>query len=355
MTMLARPARAFGLLPPEPAHALTLWALRQGLGGRRTRRDDPILKTQALGQTFANPIGLAAGFDKNAEAVIPVLRLGFGFTEAGSVTPKPQPGNPKPRVFRWRGERAVINRLGFNNAGLTAFAERLRALPPPGWRPGPVGANIGRNKETADGIADYKTGIRALAPLADYLVINVSSPNTPGLRGLQDPEALRALLEAALAARGPEGPPILIKIAPDLSNDAIAELTELTCAVAVDGARVAGLIVSNTTVARPEAMPAALRDEPGGLSGPPLFERATQALRVAARAAAGRLTLVGTGGVASGADAYAKIRAGASLVQLYTALIYAGPGLIDEIKRDLARLLRRDGFASVSQAVGVDL
>ncbi len=266
-----------------------------------------------------------------------MLRLGFGFVEVGTVTPKPQGGNPRPRVFRLVADGAVINRLGFNNGGVDAALARLRARRPAGI----VGVNIGANKDALDRVADYAAGARAAAPLADYLTVNVSSPNTPGLRGLQDPGELKALIAAVLGEAGVT--PVFVKVAPDLDPDAIDGIAR----VALD-ARLAGLIVSNTTLARPGVT----SEEAGGLSGAPLFAPSTAVLRAFARATGGRLPLIGVGGVASGEQAYAKLRAGASAVQLYTGLVYHGPGLVGRIKADLLALLRRDGFASVAAAVG---
>lgn len=329
-------------LDAETAHGLALKALSAGLAGRAEAASDPILATEALGLRFANPLGLAAGFDKDAVAVLPLMRLGFGFVEAGTVTPRPQPGNPRPRLFRLVEDAAVINRMGFNNGGVEAYLARLRALPRP--LPAVFGANIGVNKEGADPARDYPALYRALAGLADYVTVNVSSPNTPGLRDLQGEERLAQIL-AGIAAI--EGPPVLVKIAPDLAENALGPIIEACIA---QGA--AGLIVSNTTIARPESLRSAHRGEAGGLSGAPLRDRATEVLRHCHRIARGRLTLVGVGGVAGGADALAKIRAGASLVQLYTAFAYAGPALVPEILRDLAALLRREGFTSIAEAVG---
>ncbi|WP_207460155.1 quinone-dependent dihydroorotate dehydrogenase [Azospirillum sp. SYSU D00513] len=341
-------------LDPERAHGLTLRALAAGLVPSVRGADDPILRTRVLGMDFANPVGLAAGFDKNAEVVDPVLRLGFGFAEAGSVTPRPQPGNPRPRLFRATEQGAVINRMGFNNEGLEAFAARLeRRRDDPRRAPGVFGANLGKNKDTEDAADDYVIGVARLAPLADYLVVNVSSPNTPGLRALQGREPLRALLGRVLDARSARGltrpPPLLLKVAPDLTEEDKADIAAVALETGIDG-----LIVSNTTIARPAEIPEPLRNEAGGLSGRPLFGPSTAVLRDLHRLTGGRLPLVGVGGVASGADAYAKIRAGASLVQFYSALVYAGPSLVTAIKRDLADLLRRDGFASVADAVGAD-
>ncbi len=334
-------------LPPEAAHRLTLWGLRAGLAPRAAGDDDPILRTRVWERQFANPIGLAAGFDKDAVAIAPLLGLGLGFVEVGGVTPRPQPGNPRPRVFRLPEQGALINRLGLNSPGMEAVAANLDGH----RRTGPVGVNLGRNKDSADAEADYRVLVSRFAGLADFLVVNVSSPNTPGLRALQDRDALAALLAAILAARAETGQqtPVLVKIAPDLIEEERADIA----AVALDSG-IDGLVVSNTTIARPESLPPALAAEAGGLSGRPLMGPSTALLGEMARRTEGRLPIIGVGGVASGADAYAKIRAGASLVQLYTALVYGGPGLVAAIKRDLAERLRADGFASVAEAVGAD-
>lgn len=339
-------------LPSETAHAFGLWALRHGLARRPANAADPVLAVELWGRRFGNPLGLAAGFDKNAEVMAPALRLGFGFVEIGTVTPRPQRGNPAPRLFRVRSRQALINRLGFNNAGLAVVAERLRAYRAQPHRPlGPVGVNIGCNRDSEDPVVDYRAGIEALAGLADYLAINVSSPNTPGLRALQGRSALGALLETALDARARSGhaTPLLVKIAPDLDDEACAAIAETALGLGVDG-----LIVSNTTVSRPTDLPLWARAEAGGLSGRPLMQRATDRLRLMAGLTGGRLPLIGAGGVASGADAYEKIRAGASLVQLYTALIYGGPALPGRILEDLTGRLRADGFTSAAEAVNAD-
>ncbi len=350
--LYALAAAALRRLPPETAHALTVRALAAGLVRAAPGPDDPILATRVWGRDFPNPVGLAAGFDKNAEAPDALLALGFGFVEVGSVTPRPQPGNPRPRVFRLPADGALINRLGFNNQGLAAVAGRLAAR---AGRGGLVGVNLGANKESTDRAGDYVTGVEALAGLADYLVVNVSSPNTPGLRALQGRAALDELLARLAAARAGAAPagarpvPLLLKIAPDLGPGELADIVELSLAHGIDG-----LIVGNTTVARPPGLKGRHRGEAGGLSGRPLFAPSTALLREAFRLTEGRIPCVGTGGVASGADAYAKIRAGAALVQLYTALVYEGPGLVGRIKAELADALRRDGFARVADAVGTD-
>ncbi len=339
---------------PETAHTLTVKALALGLGPISREPDDPILKTRVWGLDFANPIGLAAGFDKNAEVVDPMLRLGFGFVEAGSVTPRPQPGNPKPRLFRLPEQGAVLNRMGFNNQGLEQFARRFEDRRGNSRRAaGVAGANLGKNKDTVDAADDYAIGVRRLAPFADYLVVNVSSPNTPGLRALQGREPLRALLGRVLDARSAcqlkSPPPVLLKIAPDLTHEDKADIAAVALESGIDG-----LVISNTSIARPDGVPERFRNEAGGLSGKPLFAPSTQLLKEMRVLTGGALPLVGVGGVASGDDAYAKIRAGASLVQLYSALVYGGPALVGAIKRGLAARLKADGFASVADAVGSD-
>ena len=334
---------------PERAHGIALMALRAGLMPKVRRAEDPVLATRVWQRDFPNPIGLAAGFDKDAEAVAPLLDLGFGFVEVGSVTPRPQPGNPRPRVFRLAEDSAVINRLGFNSRGVAFAAGRLARFRGLGPARGIVGVNLGKNRESADPAADYAEGAAALARFADYLVVNVSSPNTPGLRALQQRDELSELLAAVRAALK-TAPPIVIKVAPDLDEAQQEEVAELALAQSVSG-----LIVSNTTLTRPEGLRSPQRAEAGGLSGRPLFELSTAVLARLSRLTDGKIPMIGTGGVASGAEAYAKIRSGASLVQLYTGLVYQGPGLVESIKRDLAGLLRRDGFGSVAEAVGADL
>jgi dihydroorotate dehydrogenase len=335
-------------LPPELAHRVTIRALRAGLAPPRRRIDPPSLALRLWGRDFANPVGLAAGFDKNAEAPDALLRFGFGFVEVGTVTPRPQAGNPRPRLFRLPGDEALINRLGFNNDGLPAATARLTARR---GRGGIVGANIGKNRETLDDTADYVQGVTALAPLVDYLVVNVSSPNTPGLRELQRKNRVTALLEKLLAARASvmpsNPPPLLVKIAPDLTAAERADLAAAALATRIDG-----LIIANTTVARPATLVSPEAHEPGGLSGRPLFAPSTALLAEMYRLTSGKVPIIGVGGIASGADAYEKIRAGASLVQLYTALVYRGPGLVQRIKLELAALLVRDGFASLAEAIG---
>ncbi|MDE2513740.1 MAG: quinone-dependent dihydroorotate dehydrogenase [Alphaproteobacteria bacterium] len=337
-------------LPPEVAHRASLWALKT-LPRRAAAADQPVLAVKPWDHVFPNPVGLAAGYDKNAEAIDPLFGFGFGFVEVGTVTPLPQPGNPKPRVFRLSDDGAAINRLGFNSQGLVAVARRLAARD---RSRGILGVNIGRNKDTDDPIADYEAGVTALAPYADYLAVNVSSPNTPGLRDMQRktvlPEFIARLQLARAKATPRRPPPLLLKIAPDLEPQARNEIAEVALFSGLDG-----LIISNSTVARPASLKSARACETGGLTGKPLFAPSTALLSEMYRLTGGRLPLVGVGGIASGADAYAKIRAGATVVQLYTALVYQGPGLVARIKTDLARLLRRDGFVSVGEAVGTAL
>lgn len=327
-------------LEAERAHRLTI-ALLKALP-MRAARHDPRLASRVAGIAFPSPIGLAAGVDKDAEVPDAFLSFGFGFVEVGTVTPLPQAGNPRPRLFRLVEDQAVINRMGFNNRGQKAARARLAKR---AGQPGIVGVNIGANKDAADRIADYAVGARAMAGYASYLTINVSSPNTPGLRALQDAAALDELLAAALERRSV---PVFLKVAPDLAGadiDAIAR-------VAIDRG-VDALIVANTTVSRPR-LRGRHATEAGGLSGAPLKSLALQRLRDFRAATGGALPLIAAGGIAGGADAYAAIRAGASLVQLYTALVYHGPGLPRRIARELVALLVRDGFAGVGEAVGAD-
>ena len=342
--------RALRGLDPEDAHGWAIRGLKLGLGPV-DGRDDPILATSLAGLTLPNAVGLAPGFDKDAEVFGPMLRAGFGFVECGTVTPLPQAGNPRPRLFRLTEDRAVINRMGFNNRGLEAFAERLARRGTLTANMGVVGANIGANKDAADRIGDYVLGLKRLWGLASYFTINVSSPNTPGLRTLQTKAALEELLGRLAEARDvlPAGGrvPMFLKVAPDLEAGEIEAIVE-TCVAR----GLSGVMVSNTTVSRPD-LRSRFVDEAGGLSGAPLMTLSTQILTEFAQAAAGRLALVGVGGIASGADAYAKIRAGASAVQLYSAMAFEGPGLVSRIKRELAARLRADGFASLNEAVGV--
>jgi dihydroorotate dehydrogenase len=329
-------------LDAERAHRATISALRlrPSRGGPAA---SPSLMTRVAGIDFPTPVGLAAGFDKDAQVPDAMLGLGFGFVEVGTLTPQPQAGNPRPRLFRLVEDRAVINRMGFNNGGQAAALERLlRRL----GRPGIVGVNIGANKDAADRIADYVTGVTVMRGVASYLTVNISSPNTPGLRALQSRAALDELLSAVIAARGDGGPPLFLKVAPDLAPADIDDIAEISIRRGIDA-----LIVSNTTVARPPLL-SPLGAEAGGLSGAPLHDLALRRLIDFRAATAGHLPLIAAGGIATADQAYARILAGASLVQLYSALVYEGPGLARRIARDLAGLLARDGFARVTDAVG---
>jgi dihydroorotate dehydrogenase len=344
--------RVLRVVSPETAHGLAIRALKAGLVPGDRTADDPILASKVWDLDFSNPVGLAAGFDKDADVMAPLLALGFGFVETGTVTPRAQPGNPRPRLFRLDEDEAVINRLGFNSRGLDPFVASLQR-----WRAGRsagiVGANIGKNRDTQDAAADYVAGVEAVCRLADYLVCNVSSPNTPGLRALQARQPISDLLHRVLEARrrasGAARPPLLAKIGPDLEEEQLRDIAEVAIACGVDG-----LIVGNTTVTRPPGLHSRHAAEAGGLSGKPLRELSTRCLAQVYRLTGGRLPIIGCGGIASGADAYARIRAGASLVQLYSALVFHGPGLVAAIKRDLAGLLRAAGFRSIADAVGAD-
>ena len=343
MSLFDSAAGLLRTLPAERAHNLTLT-----LAGAaapllpRPPADDPRLAVSAFGLDFPNPVGLAAGFDKNAQVPDAMAKFGFGFVECGTVTPKPQAGNLQPRLFRLTEDAAVINRMGFNNGGMDQAARNLKGRRGGGL----VGINIGANKDSTDRISDYVLGFAALAPLADYVTVNVSSPNTPGLRGLQNREELTRLLDSLISARGTKRKPILLKIAPDLDQHALDEIADVVRASAIEG-----LIVSNTTIARPP-LKSSHAQEAGGLSGRPLFAPSTEVLRGMRQRLGNSVTLVGVGGIAGGADAYEKIRAGASLVQLYTGLVYQGPGLVARIKQELLASLTRDGFATIADAVG---
>ena len=342
--------RCLRLIDPESAHTAALAGLRAGLGPRARADRWPRLRTQIAGLDLPNPIGMAAGFDKNCEAPDALLKTGFGIDECGTVTPKPQAGNPRPRIFRLGEDRAVINRLGFNNKGLEAFADQLAAR---ASRPGIVGANVGANKDSADRAADYVLGLGRVWKHASYVTANISSPNTPGLRGLQEKGALEDLLGRLHEARKPltlvhGRRPLFLKVAPDLDEAAVRDIAELVLRYQLDA-----LIVSNTTLQRPLHLTSDNRDEAGGLSGQPLFQISTHILRLFAQALDGRMPLIGAGGVESGQSALTKIKAGASAVQLYSAMIYEGPGLVARILYDLDALLMAEGFDSVSEAVGV--
>jgi dihydroorotate dehydrogenase len=332
------------LVDPERAHRLTIAAMK--IAPRTSVAvSDAVLEQSLFGLSFPNPTGLAAGFDKDAEVHHAMAGLGFGFVEIGTVTPLPQSGNAKPRLFRLKEDGAVINRMGFNNAGQSAAVDRLIARRTQGIV---VGANIGANKDAIDRIADYVTGVQIMSPVADYLTVNISSPNTPGLRALQDAAALTDLLDAVGAARAPGGPPLFLKIAPDLEAIDIDTIARLALG------RVDALIVANTTISRPP-LKSEHRGEAGGLSGAPLRALAQQRLMDFRKATGGAVPLIGVGGIECAADAYARIRAGASLIQLYSALVFHGPGLVSRINTGLKALLLRDGFTNIGQAIGVDV
>lgn len=333
-------APALFLLDPERAHRLTISALK--MAPPLPPPFPGALATEVAGIRFANPVGLAAGFDKDGEVPDAMLGLGFGFVEVGSITPKAQAGNPKPRLFRLAEDRAVINRMGFNNGGAEAARARLATR----RRRGVLGINVGANKDSPDRIADYLAGIATFAPLADYLTVNISSPNTPGLRDLQAEGELQALLSAIADARTAGTPPVFLKVAPDLADGDHERIVR----AALDHG-IAALIVANTTVSRP-ALRSAYAGETGGLSGAPLKDLALAQLRRFLAVAGGELPLIGVGGIASADDAWARIRAGASLVQLYSALVYEGPGLAARIVRGLAKRMKADGFSTIAEAVG---
>jgi dihydroorotate dehydrogenase len=328
-------------LDPERAHRATIAALKRA--PKRRPPDFPeSLRSTVAGLEFPSPIGLAAGFDKNAEVPEHMLGLGFGFVEVGTLTPQPQRGNPKPRMFRLSEDRAVINRLGFNNQGQAEAWLRLRECR---HGRGIIGVNIGANKDSADRIADYVAGVQAMSPVAKYLTVNISSPNTPGLRQLQDEGALRALLAAIGEARERNGPPIFLKVAPDLGEGEPDQIVRVAIQHTIDG-----IIVSNTTVSRP-SLKSKHRDEQGGLSGAPLRALALKALRDFRAASGGQIPLIGVGGISNADDAWERIRAGANLVQLYTAMVYEGPGIARRIALGLAERLSQDGFANIAEAV----
>jgi dihydroorotate dehydrogenase len=332
------------LADAERAHNWSLSALR-ALPLPVAAKSDPILRQTICGLEFPNPVGLAPGYDKNAEVAEQVMRLGFGFAEVGTLTPLPQAGNPLPRLFRLVEDNAVINRMGFNNEGQAVAARRLQNDRRP--RSGPIGINIGANKDSVDRVADYVTGTRNMESLADYLTVNISSPNTPGLRALQDKSALDDLLAQVMAARS-LSVPVFLKVAPDLTPVDIDDIVEISMRHGLSA-----LIVSNTTISRP-ALQSEHRGESGGLSGAPLRDLALQRLRDFRVASGGAIPLIGVGGIGNANDAFARICAGASLVQIYSALVYEGPGLAKRINRGLVKLLNREGFANIHEAIGVD-
>lgn len=338
------------MLPPECAHDVAIAALRLQLVPSVQTPHYENLKTSLWGREFANPIGLAAGFDKNAACIPALLRQGFGFIEVGTVTLLPQAGNPKPRLFRLTEDKAIINRMGFNNGGIENFTKRLAKR-----QGGIVGVNIGKNKTSLDPHYDYKALLREVYPLSDYITINISSPNTPGLRALQGAEELDKLLaiigeeRTELATHYGKKVPIVVKIAPDITATEATAIAPIVLRHGIDG-----LIISNTTIGNREMLQSHHKNETGGLSGKPLFALSTERLKHMYRLTEGKVPLIGTGGIFSGEDAYQKIRAGASLVQIYTAFIYEGFDITGKIAAELSALLNRDGFANVSEAIGID-
>jgi dihydroorotate dehydrogenase len=345
--------RTLSKLPAERAHRIAIWALARGLVHVSARLPRTSLETTVLGMRFPNPIGMAAGFDKNAETADALLGVGAGFVEIGAVTPRPQAGNPQPRLFRLVKDRAIINRLGFNNDGMDAIGDRLRSRR---HKLGVVGVNMGANKNSVDRMSDYESVLRRLWGLADFFTVNLSSPNTSQLRDLQGKDALEPLLKRLISARDAmadeacvEATPLLVKIAPDLTEAEIDAIADTCVEMKIDG-----IIATNTTIARPATLLSAKAQEAGGLSGAPLFAASTAVLRRFHQRTGGEIPLIGVGGVSSADEAYAKIRAGASLVQLYTAFVFQGPEIFNRLQDDLAALLHRDGFERVSDAVGAD-
>ncbi len=334
-------------LDPERAHKLSLYALKLGLTARPGPVTSPRLTTSFAGLLLPNPIGLAAGFDKNADAIAPLLDAGFGFIEVGAATPRPQPGNPKPRLFRLTQDRAAINRFGFNNLGAEQIAQNLANRPATGV----VGLNLGANKDSGDRAQDYVDVLKICGGFVDFVTVNVSSPNTEKLRDLQGREALTALLSGVLDARGhlANKPPVFLKIAPDLSNAEIDEIAEVAETCGIDA-----IIATNTTLSR-DGLTSPHRDQAGGLSGAPLFQRSTRVLARLAQRSQGKLPLIGVGGIGSAEQAYTKIKAGASAVQLYTAMVYQGLSLAADVARGLDDLLAADGFQNVADAVGIEM
>lgn len=333
-------------LDAERAHSLTIAGLKTVPMGPAPK-SDPVLKTNVAGLEFPNPIGMAPGFDKNGEVPDALIRMGFGFAEVGTLTPRPQGGNPKPRIFRLIEDKAVVNRLGFNNQGQEQAMPRLRRMKSR-MGIGKLGINIGANKDSDDRIADYVIGVQNMAQLADYMTVNISSPNTPGLRALQDKSALEELLSAVMEARSKNTVPVFLKVAPDLEPADVDDIVDVVSAQKLDA-----IIVSNTTISR-DNLKSRNQKETGGLSGAPLKDMALQRLKDFRKTSGGKIPLIGVGGIGSAEDAYERIRSGASLIQLYTAMIYEGPAIARCMAAELAKLLKRDGFASVADAVGID-
>lgn len=352
-------------LPPETAHHIGIQTLKAGLSFSKTKQDcKPALKTSLWGLEFPNPVGIAAGFDKNAEVIQPLFDLGFGFVEVGTVTPKPQGGNPRPRIFRCPSEEAVINRMGFPNKGKEPFQKRIMRYRDnqknnPQAADGPVGVlgiNIGMNKTQTEPAEDYCQLIHALGPYADYLTINISSPNTPGLRNLQEKSHFASFIKiikksciALESATSREHPPLLVKLAPDLNEQEQQDLAHAALECGVQG-----LILTNTTLERPATLPGSFAEEAGGLSGGPLKDLSTEVIRSMFRKTEGKIPIIGVGGISSGKDAYEKIKAGASLIQLYSAFIFQGPQIVSKICCELEELLAQDGLRSIQDATGLD-
>ena len=338
--------------PPETAHNIAISALKNGIVPKQKSNSNQSLKQNIFGINFENPVGLAAGFDKNAESIESLSSQGFGFIEVGTVTPKQQDGNPKPRLFRLSEDEAIINRMGFNNKGADYFAKNLRNRKSRAI----IGANIGKNKLSEDAVEDYITLIRRLYGLSDYITVNISSPNTPGLRGLQNKDELDKLVKAILNEReqvikekNSKKIPILVKIAPDNSHEQYEDIANLALNHKIDG-----LIVSNTTISRENSLKSKHKNESGGLSGKPLFDLSTQALSDIYRLTKGQIPIVGVGGISTPEKAYAKIKSGASLVQIYSSLIFHGFSLVNEINQGLEKLLEKDGFNNIKEAIGAD-
>ena len=337
-------------LRPEDAHNITLSLLKYGRYPDKRTEHHSILYNEVFGRHFNNPIGLAAGFDKNASAIKNLYKIGFGFIEVGTVTPKPQPGNPKPRLFRLTEDHGIINRLGFNNCGAEKFRQNISKFRRE--HNNILGINIGKNKDAEDAIGDYLGNYKNLSSLADYLVINISSPNTPGLRELQNTENLEKLLGSITDYRNDKNDktPILLKVAPDLSDNELNNIADISIHYGIDG-----IIATNTTITRPTNLKSANKNEIGGLSGGPLRELSNKVIESIYRHTKGSIPIIGVGGVSSGQDAYQKIRLGASLVQIYSALIFEGPDVLTVILKDLKYLLEKDGFQRLKEAVGVDV
>lgn len=345
------------LFSPEIAHNLAIFLLKKNFFHFTQEANHPILSSTLWNLHFNNPLGISAGFDKNAEVIIPLSRLGFGFIEVGTVTPLSQAGNPKPRIFRLSEDNAIINHLGFNNKGLDVFVDNLKSFKSSIYFPNTIlGINVSYNKLSTDPVEDYKKCIIACAPFCNYFVLNVSSPNTPGLREFQRPENLRTLIRACLkvknkiSRKNKKKNLLLVKIAPDLSPDQCKDIANISLEERIDG-----LIIANTTIDRPKNLISSFKDEEGGMSGRPLFQTSTKLLARFYSITRGRIPLIGVGGIFSAADAYKKIRAGASLLQIYTGFVYKGPDFINKLNTDLATLLMKDGFKSLSEAIGFDV